>query len=279
MVDKIQKFYGFQSSISRPDYQRILDMKAKSVFGDNKTLTFEEFLKKEPEITIAFNKTDEEGQRQINNMLSKVFRLDGDNSTININEYKTLMAVIDAKDTPGKTQMSMDSQFDIDEHSGIFSLHDDVNIYYNKLKWKNMSKNDIIKEMQTNVQNTINSNIGGNGNNQFKLHDIMTTIAMYYTESGLGSTMTFEDVIKCCCGNDIVSLSNINSNAYPNATPTNYSKSSNLYYSKTLGGKPTVIEIDMHNKKCQYYCEENGSSVCFWENADMLGSRTLGSWK
>lgn len=277
--EKITPFSGFHYSVKNKEYQQFLDNKVTALFGNNKTLTFDDFVKKEKILTSVFEKASDKDQEQLNNILGCIFNLDGDGSTINTNEYKTLLTALDAKETDKNKPLSMDGNFEVDgEASGVYSLDQckDIQPYYRKLNWQKMSDSELLNEMQTNVQKILHGNRGGSGNNEFKLHDIITTIDIYLSQSNLGETMSREKALKACVGDDIIQYNGDNFNEFPQWTPRYWSKNASLYYSKTLGGEPTVIELDPYRKSCDYYIERNGKALQMWYDASMMWSSVIG---
>jgi hypothetical protein len=275
--ERITPFNVFHASVKNKEYQRLLDKEVNSVFGNKKTLSFNDFVEKENIMMNIYQKVSDKDAKQIDAMLSCVFNLDGDITTINREEYKTLLAALDAQETDKNEPLSMDGKFSVNgESSGVYSLESsDIESYYRKLNWQKMGDEELLNEMRANVQKTLQGNMGGTGNNEYKLHDIITTVDIYLSQSNLGKTMTREKALKACVGDDIIQYNQENSSKFPQWA-SNCAKGSSLFYSKTLGGKPTIIKIDSHSKTCAYSIEVNGKAYEIWRNAGMNWSSAIG---
>ena len=278
-MTKITPFWGIYSSISNSEYQQYLDSEVKAVFGNNKTLTLKDFKEKCSIFNRISENANQKDQNQINSILNEISGLDKDNSTISAAEYKTLLAVMDAETASTNSQMQMDGNFTVkDKFNGIYSLESaDFQRYHRMVKWQKMSDEELVNEMKTNVQNVLNSNFGGISNNTFKLHEIITMASIYSTQSKLGESMSFVDILKACLGDDIVEFYS-EPEKFPEWAPDQWSRDALLLYSKATGGEPTIIECRRNRETCDYTIKfpEDVKPTPSMRNMSMNYSRILG---
>lgn len=258
-MTEITPFSGFYKSIENPEYQQYMDSEIKSVFGNNKTLTLQDFLSKDSIFSRAFKKANQKNQDQINNVLNEICGLDGNSTTISAAEYKTLLAAMDAETTGNNSPMQMDGKFTINnESNGIYSLESaEYERYHRMVKWQKMSNEELLNELSVNVQNVLNSDYGGKGNNTYKLHEIITMASIYNTQSKLGKSMTFVDILKACLGDDILEYYS-DRDKFPKWKPDQWSRDALLLYFRNTGGYPTIVECSTNRESCDYTIKHPG---------------------
>ena len=122
MVDGINKFMGMNKSIYMPEYQKMLNDRTNSIFGDQQTISKKELLQKDDAVMEAYLKLDENGRKNFDKILS----MSDDGNTVNIVEYKTLLTVLDSEELEHDNPMLMDGNFSVDsKQNGIYTL--DIN--------------------------------------------------------------------------------------------------------------------------------------------------------